>query len=219
MQLATAFAYAGSLTFNTLTDSIPLPDGGTFKFQPPTGYELPPDGYVSALEYYSPPSLEPDSIELAVSPRSDRIQLITPFDKWHGKDELEGTILIKVKGKCSKCGPGSADGSCRQGADLSFGLRAATDHILPAGPGYKNRGHPGNISPNCLIGATNAQNVSPPSCPRRWWGPLAAAHRPPPRSASRTRLSTPRPESRAQSRTRPRKPASQIKGCRAGADC
>lgn len=69
-----------------------------------------------------------------VSPSSDRLQLLAPFQKWDGKDLSELTVLIKVKGKCT------------------------TDHISAAGPWLKYRGHLDNISNNMFIGATNAEN-------------------------------------------------------------
>jgi aconitate hydratase len=60
--------------------------------------------------------------------------LLSPFEKWDGKDLTDMTILIKVKGKCT------------------------TDHISAAGPWLKYRGHLDNISNNMFIGATNADN-------------------------------------------------------------
>ena len=51
-----------------------------------------------------------------VSPTSDRLQLLSPFDKWIGTDLTDMRILIKVKGKCT------------------------TDHISAAGPWLKYRG-------------------------------------------------------------------------------
>ncbi|ORY81810.1 aconitate hydratase [Leucosporidium creatinivorum] len=136
-ELATAFAYAGTLAFNPLIDSIPTPSGKPFRFQPPVGPELPPTGYIAALEYYGAPPEDGAAVELAVSPQSERIQLITPFNPWDGKDELEAAILLKVKGKCT------------------------TDHISPAGLWYKYRGHLENISQNLLIGAINSENDKP----------------------------------------------------------
>lgn len=62
------------------------------------------------------------------------MQLLTPFDKWSGKDLTDLTVLIKVKGKCT------------------------TDHISAAGPWLKYRGHLDNISNNMFIGATNSEN-------------------------------------------------------------
>lgn len=62
------------------------------------------------------------------------MQLLSPFDKWDGKDYRDLTVLIKVKGKCT------------------------TDHISAAGPWLKYRGHLDNISNNMFIGATNFEN-------------------------------------------------------------
>ena len=50
------------------------------------------------------------AINVEVDPKSDRLQLLTPFNKWDGKDYTNLEILIKVKGKCT------------------------TDHISMAGP-------------------------------------------------------------------------------------
>ena len=37
-----------------------------------------------------------------VNPKSDRLQLLQPFEKWDGKDAKDLPVLIKVKGKCSE---------------------------------------------------------------------------------------------------------------------
>ena len=42
-ELVTALSYAGSTTFNPMTDSITLEDGAEFRFSPPKGKELPAD--------------------------------------------------------------------------------------------------------------------------------------------------------------------------------
>ena len=55
-----------------------------------------------------------------------------PFAPYSGKPELKARVLIKVAGKCT------------------------TDHISPAGPWLKYKGHLGNISNCTLIGAANA---------------------------------------------------------------
>jgi aconitate hydratase len=73
-------------------------------------------------------------VKVDVDPKSQRLQLLEPFDKWDGKDLQEMTVLIKVKGKCT------------------------TDHISAAGPWLKYRGHLDNISNNMFIGATNYEN-------------------------------------------------------------
>ena len=45
---------------------------------------------------FQPPPGEGTSVSVDVSPESQRLQLLTPFDKWDGKDLEEMTILIKV---------------------------------------------------------------------------------------------------------------------------
>jgi aconitate hydratase len=94
-------AFAGDLTFNPLTDSLPRPDGSSFRFTPPQGPSLPQRGYERTLELYGPPPEDGSSVDLAVDPSSNRIQLIEPFDAWNGEDEQEVELLIKVRGKCS----------------------------------------------------------------------------------------------------------------------
>ncbi|EDW25754.1 GL17792, partial [Drosophila persimilis] len=73
-----------------------------------------------------------DSVSVAVDTKSQRLQLLEPFDKWNGQDVTDLTVLIKVKGKCT------------------------SDHISAAGPWVKYGGHLDNISNNMFIGATNA---------------------------------------------------------------
>ena len=58
---------------------------------------------------------------------SNRLQLLTPFDPWDGKDIEDAIVLIKVHGKCT------------------------TDHISAAGPWLKYRGHLDNISNNMFL--------------------------------------------------------------------
>lgn len=129
--LVTAFAYAGRTDFNPKSDDI---DG--FKFAPPSaGYESPPRGYTQGdrLEFYPEWDPQPSSsIEVRVSPTSDRLQLLDPFPAWDG-NELKTQVLLKVQGKCT------------------------TDHISAAGPWLKYKGHLENISNNTLIGAVNAE--------------------------------------------------------------
>ena len=85
---------------------------------------------------YQHPLTERERLGLRVNvdPKSERIQLLTAFNPWDGKDLVDLPILIKVKGKCT------------------------TDHISAAGPWLKYRGHLDNISNNLLIGAINAEN-------------------------------------------------------------
>ncbi|XP_056263517.1 aconitate hydratase, mitochondrial-like [Pseudoliparis swirei] len=133
-EIVTAMAIAGTLDFNPETDYLTAANGEKFKLEAPTGDELPSRDFDPGQDTYQYPPAEGGSITVTVSPTSNRLQLLEPFDKWHGKD-LEGMrILIKVKGKCT------------------------TDHISAAGPWLKFRGHLDNISNNMLIGAVNIDN-------------------------------------------------------------
>jgi len=133
-ELVTALAFAGRLDFNPLKDTITLPNGKTFKFNPPSGQELPSKGYDPGVDTYTEPPRDGSKVSVVISPKSDRLQALEPFDQWNGKDYSELPILIKVKGKCT------------------------TDHISMAGPWLKYRGHLENISNNMYIGAVNSEN-------------------------------------------------------------
>ncbi|CDS05675.1 Putative Aconitate hydratase, mitochondrial [Lichtheimia ramosa] len=133
-EITTAMAIAGDMTFNPMTDTLIGADGKPFKLQPPSGDELPRNGYDAGENTYQAPPEDRSQVNVAVSPESNRLQLLKPFDKWDGKDIKEIPILIKVKGKCT------------------------TDHISMAGPWLKYRGHLDNISNNMLIGAINIAN-------------------------------------------------------------
>ncbi|KAF7943202.1 hypothetical protein EAE96_011138 [Botrytis aclada] len=132
--LVVAMTIAGSLHFNPLTDTLKDKDGKEFMLSPPTGDGLPSRGYDPGQDTYQAPPAERASVNVAVSPTSDRLQLLEPFNAWDGKDALDMPILIKAKGKTT------------------------TDHISMAGPWLKYRGHLDNISNNMLIGATNSAN-------------------------------------------------------------
>ncbi len=120
--IVTAFAFAGDLRFNPLTDSLTGSDGKPFKFSDPAGKELPPRGYDPGQDTYQAPPVDRVSVNVAVSPKSDRLQLLNPFLPWDGKTPEDLPVLIKVKGKCT------------------------TDHISAGGPWLKYRGHLENIS-------------------------------------------------------------------------
>ncbi len=114
--------FAGSLNFNPLTDSLKGSDGKEFKFSDPSGFELPAKGYDAGENTFQAPPADGASVNVAVSPTSDRLQLLHPFKAWDGKDIIEAPVLIKAKGKCT------------------------TDHISAGGPWLKYRGHLENIS-------------------------------------------------------------------------
>ncbi|KIY52150.1 aconitate hydratase [Fistulina hepatica ATCC 64428] len=132
--IVTAMVFAGDLSFNPLTDSLIGADGKPFKFTDPSGKELPPRGFDPGANTFQAPPEDRVSVQVAVNPRSERLQLLRPFEPWNGETPKDLPILIKVKGKCT------------------------TDHISAGGPWLKYRGHLENISQNCLIGAINAEN-------------------------------------------------------------
>ncbi len=133
-ELVTALAIAGDLSFNPLTDSLMNENGEMVKLDPPSGYELPPNGFDVEDAGYIAPAENGSHIQVAVAPTSKRLQLLDPFSPWEGTDLNGLKLLIKAKGKCT------------------------TDHISMAGPWLKFRGHLDNISDNMLIGAVNFFN-------------------------------------------------------------
>jgi aconitate hydratase len=132
--LVVAMSIAGSLHFNPLTDKLKDKDGNEFMLKPPTGDGLPTRGYDPGNDTYQAPPKDRSQVSVAVSPTSDRLQILEPFQPWDGKDAKDLPILIKAKGKTT------------------------TDHISMAGPWLKYRGHLDNISNNMLIGAINEAN-------------------------------------------------------------
>lgn len=95
-------AFAGDLTFNPLTDSLTGADGKPFKFSEPVGNPLPDRGYDPGENTFQAPPADRASVQVAVSPTSDRLQLLKPFKPWDGKTPTDLPILIKAQGKCSK---------------------------------------------------------------------------------------------------------------------
>jgi aconitate hydratase len=106
----------------------------TQKLSPPQAPELPPKGFIQDISGFKQPPARKDveQIEVIVKADSQRLQLLAPFDKWDGNDFKEHLLLLKAKGKCT------------------------TDHISPAGPWLKFRGHLDKISDNMFNGAQNA---------------------------------------------------------------
>jgi len=132
--LVVALTIAGTLNFNPLTDTLTGADGKEFKLKEPSGQGLPSNGYDPGQDTYQHPPEDRSQVSVAVSPTSDRLQLLEPFAAWDKKDAKNLPILIKTQGKTT------------------------TDHISMAGPWLKYRGHLDNISNNMLIGAINAEN-------------------------------------------------------------
>ena len=97
--LVVAMSIAGNLNFNPLTDSLKDKDGKDFKLSPPNGVGLPPNGYDPGQDTYQAPPKDRELVSVAVSPSSDRLQILEPFKAWDGKDATDMPILIKTKGK------------------------------------------------------------------------------------------------------------------------
>ena len=131
-EVVTAYAFAGDLSFDPVHGSLKTADGTELKFEPPHGEELPAKGFAKGEEGFIPPAENGDAVVVEVPPNSERLQLLQPFPRWDGKDLVKLPLLIKTKGKTT------------------------TDHISPAGPWLKYRGHLDKISDNMFLGATNA---------------------------------------------------------------
>ncbi|KXN89832.1 putative aconitate hydratase 2 [Leucoagaricus sp. SymC.cos] len=139
--IVTAMAFSGKLSFNPMTDSIPLPNGQSFRFSPPVGQDLPSTGFTSGDESYYPassPKPQPE-VEVVIKKDSQRLEILEPFPSHFGEGsgnprglELPPLkVLLRVRAKCT------------------------TDHISAAGPWLKYKGHLTNISENLLITAIN----------------------------------------------------------------
>ena len=132
-EVVIAFALAGRLSFNPLTDSLDSVEGSQFKLEPPASApEVPAKGFDRGKSSYVKPPVDGSGIEIVIDPGSDRLEKLEPWPEWDGGDFLEAPVLIKAKGKCT------------------------TDHISPAGPWLRYRGHLSKFSENVFMGAVNA---------------------------------------------------------------
>ena len=136
-EIVTAYAFAGDLTFDPVHGTLKTADGKELKFEPPQGDELPAKGFAKGEEGLVPPADNGDGLTVEVPPTSERLQLLQPFPRWEGKDFAKLPLLIKTKGKTT------------------------TDHISPAGPWLKFRGHLDKISDNMFLGANSAFSSEP----------------------------------------------------------
>ena len=144
-EMTVALALSGRLDFNPTTDSLENLMGQQVMLQFPTGKTYPPQGFtcggngdcpsqMEAKGLFVPPAGKEQDTEVVIPQKSDRLQRLSPFAPWDGKNLVNMPLLIKVKGKCT------------------------TDHISMAGPWLRFRGHLENISNNLLMGAVNAFN-------------------------------------------------------------
>ena len=124
-------ALGGSLEFDFMHDLLINELGEEVKLSPPYADELPSDGFSNTLEGFVQPNQDID-VEVVINPESERLQVLTPFEKFNSKNYIEMTVFMKAVGKCT------------------------TDHISPAGKWLRFRGHLENISQNLFIGVNNA---------------------------------------------------------------
>ena len=127
-----ALTLAGRLDFDPATDTLVNDAGEEVRLSVGPGEELPALGFDPGVDTFVAPPEDGSGIEVAVSPSSDRLQVLTPFPAWDGEDITDMPVLLKAQGKCT------------------------TDHISMAGPWLRYRGHLENISGNLYMGAVNA---------------------------------------------------------------
>jgi aconitate hydratase len=132
-ELVTAFAAAGRLSFNPLTDTLVAADGASFMLEPPQpAPDVPPNRFERGVVRYVAPPADGRQIELEIDPKSERLQRLDPWPAWDGADFVDMPVLLKARGKTT------------------------TDHISPAGPWLRYRGHLDRFSDNMFMGAVNA---------------------------------------------------------------
>ena len=132
-EIVTAYAIAGSLSFNPLTDELTAPNGENFRLEPPAvAPEVPEQNFDRGDTNYVAPPEDGSDVKVEVAPDSQRLQIMEPWPAWDGQDFEQVPVLLKVSGKCT------------------------TDHISPAGPWLSLRGHLDKFSDNMFMGATNA---------------------------------------------------------------
>jgi aconitate hydratase len=132
-EIVTALALAKRLSFNPVTDTLTDSEGKPFRLDPPKpAPEVPAHGFDAGHATYIAPPQDGSAIKLDVDPNSERLQLMEPWAAWDRKDFVDMPVLIKTKGKTT------------------------TDHISPAGPWLRYRGHLDKFSDNMFMGASNA---------------------------------------------------------------
>jgi aconitate hydratase len=131
-EVVVAYSVAGRLDVNPVGEEIPVNGHKVRLSPPPPAPEVPEKGFVFKAEGYVAPPAEPADVPVKVRAGSERLQLLEPFPAWDGKDYVDLPVVLKAKGKCT------------------------TDHISPAGPWLRFRGHLDNIANNLFSGAVNA---------------------------------------------------------------
>jgi len=127
-----AYALAGTLDFDPLSDTLTNDDGMEVRLDPPVGEVLPARGFDEGESGFLAPPQDGSGVKVVVDPASNRLQVLDAFPAWDGHDYLGLPVLMKAKGKCT------------------------TDHISAAGKWLAYRGHLENISGNLFLGVINA---------------------------------------------------------------
>jgi aconitate hydratase len=136
-ETVTAMALTGRLDVDFVRQPVVAPDGTEVALEAPSADELPAKGFDPGESGFVPPAADPSSVDVVVKPGSERLELLEPFPTWDGTDFTGLQVLMKAVGKCT------------------------TDHISPAGPWLRYRGHLTNISGNLFIGVNNAFALQP----------------------------------------------------------
>ena len=132
-ELVTALAAAGRLSFNPLTDTLVGADGKAFRLDPPRpAPDVPPGDFVGGRAAYVAPPADGTGVTLKIASGSERLQRLERWPAWDGQDFRDMPVLVKTRGKTT------------------------TDHISPAGPWLRFRGHLDRFSDNMFSGAVNA---------------------------------------------------------------
>lgn len=136
-EVVVAYALTGRLDSDPVHEGIKV-DGHMLELEAPSAAELPAKGFDAGRGGYIGPVEQNASVKVIVDPRSERLALLEPFepvDKITAYQNLP--VLLKARGACT------------------------TDHISPAGPWLKFRGHLDRISDNMFSGAENAFSDKP----------------------------------------------------------
>ena len=137
-ETAVAFTLGGRLTFNPLTDTLESADGQPVKLDPPApAADVPPDGFIGRGHGYVAPPESAGGGAVTIDPTSKRIEALDAFGPRTVKQFQGMALLLKARGQCT------------------------TDHISPAGPWLRFRGHLTNISENMYTGANNVFSDAP----------------------------------------------------------
>jgi aconitate hydratase len=132
-----AYALTGRLDSDPIHEGV-IFDGNLLKLDAPSAAELPLKGFDAGRDGYVAPAEQVGSASVAVNPQERApgpARAVRAGGQGRGYQDLP--VLLKARGKCT------------------------TDHISPAGPWLKFRGHLDRISDNMFSGAENAFTDKP----------------------------------------------------------